>query len=95
MCFYPPAVDFYLPQPIVIKDYAVRKKIVYGESEVTEWNTKGIIPAARVGDVELQVEEIRYGDTFMFSYNFRKIDGEWKIISHGAQGNVKPLRPDV
>ncbi len=45
-CFYPKLDDFYLPQPIPIKSYKTLKRIVYGQKETHDWNSKGIIPPA-------------------------------------------------
>jgi hypothetical protein len=82
--FDDPAVDFSLPRPIPVSEYKVTKRILYGEREAKRWNSKGIIPPAKVGDVELQVREVTNGKPYMFSYNFRRISGEWKIYSHSV-----------
>ena len=85
-CFDPPAADFHLPSPMPVDDYRIQRRIVYGADEVKDWNSKGIIPPAREGDVELQVREIIRGKLQMFSYNLRKITSGWKIYSHAAWG---------
>jgi hypothetical protein len=76
--------DFYLPQPVPIKSYKILKRIVYGQKETDDWNSRGIIPQAVLGDIDLQVEQEVYGKKRMYSYLMRNINGEWKIISHAA-----------
>ena len=83
---YHNADQFYLPSPLPIENYEIVNKIILGNKEVQEWNRKRIIPAAKLGDVQLDVRERVAGRDQMFSYNFRKIDGRWKLISHSAWG---------
>jgi len=85
-CFAPPATDFYLPGPIAVTSYHVRRRIIYGPAEVKDWNSKGIKPPAREGDIELQVRRIINGKPQMFSYNLRQVASGWKIYSHAAWG---------
>jgi len=90
-CFDPPVNDFYLPGPIAIDAYSVVKKITYGKTEVRKWNSRGIKPPVKIGDVELQVREKYESGKYkksedMFSYVFRKIGNEWKIIAHSVWG---------
>ena len=85
-CFEPRAESFYLPAPIPVSTYTIRERITYGSAKVHDWNSKGIVPAARIGDVELQVEETIRGAPQMYSYLFRKFDDSWKIIAHAAWG---------
>ena len=66
--------------------YKIVKKIVYSSKEVESWNSKGIVPASEVGDIELQVQQEFLGYKGMWSYNFRKINSNWYIISHSAWG---------
>jgi hypothetical protein len=84
--FDDPKGGFNLPKPLPISNYRVTKRIVYGPKRVEKWNSQGIIPQARVGDVELQVLEIVDGKKEMYSYNFRKINGDWKMYSGGLWG---------
>jgi hypothetical protein len=70
-CFDPPDRGFYLPGPLKIDKYRIQKRIVFGSKDVRDW--KGIIPSAREGDIELQVEEFIDGTPTMFSYWFRKV----------------------
>lgn len=81
-----PEVEFYLPEPISISSYRVMRRIVYGARETNDWNSKGIVPPARVGDVELHVREIIDGKSQMVSYNFRRISGEWRLYSSAVWG---------
>lgn len=83
-CFYPKLVDFYLPGPVRIESYEILKKTVYSKKEADNWNSKGIIPPAMIGDIDLQVEQAEYGKKWMFSYLLRNVNGKWKIISHAA-----------
>lgn len=78
--------QFRLPGRLRIEKYEIVNKIIFGNKEVEEWNGKGIIPSAKVGDVQLDVRESIDGRDQMFSYNFRKIDGSWKLICHFAWG---------
>ena len=71
--------------------YSVVKKITYGKTEVRKWNSRGIKPPVKIGDVELQVREKYESGKYkksedMFSYVFRKIGNEWKIIAHSVWG---------
>ena len=84
ICFQPEAKDFYLPGTSEIGEYKIIQKITYREREIKRWNTKGIKPPTKIGDIELQVEELYYGKKEMFSYVLRKFDTQWKIIAHWA-----------
>jgi hypothetical protein len=83
---YHGTTDFYLPHPIPIKEYKIVKKITYGTKEVEDWNQKGVVPPAELGDVELQVRETIDGKEQIFFYNLRRVRGSWKIIAHSAEG---------
>lgn len=85
-CFFPELTDFYLPSKIDIKAYMIVKKKVFTKKEVQERNSRGIIPSAKIGDVNLDVAEIVDGEHQMYSYLFRKVSMEWKIISYSAWG---------
>ena len=85
-CFDPPANDFYLPGPISVQTYSIVKKVTFGNAEVKRWNTTGIIPAAKKGDVDLRVKEIVEGKIETFHYLLRKFGKDWKIISHSGEG---------
>lgn len=84
-CFEPPA-NFYLPSPVSVEKYVIRRRIVYGPKEVRKWNSKGITPPALEGDIELQVEQTVAGRTVVFDYNFRLVGHDWKIIAHSGPG---------
>jgi hypothetical protein len=77
--------SFRINQASTVK-YRITKKIVYGPHEVDAWNSKGIVPKSEIGDVQLQVQETFLNHTGMYSYNFRKVHGNWYIISHSAWG---------
>ena len=83
-CFHPKLKEFYLPAPVPIKSYKIVKKIFYGQKEAGDWNSKGIVPPAKNGHIDLQVEQESYGKKRMFSYLIRNVKGSWKIISHTA-----------
>jgi len=53
-CFHPKLNHFYLPDPVPIESYRILEKIVYGKKEIKDWNSKGIIPSAEIGDIDLQ-----------------------------------------
>jgi hypothetical protein len=76
--------DFYLPGPIALEEYRVLKETVLDSAAAKRWNDKGIVPAAKPGDVELQVEERISGRTERFSYSLRRVDGRWRIYAHSA-----------
>jgi hypothetical protein len=42
------------------------------------------IPKAKTGDVEFDVREYIDGREEMFTYLFRQINHEWRIISHSS-----------
>jgi len=83
---YEGITKFHLPQPIPIQRYSTVKKVIFTSTEVADWNAKGIVPPAKIGDVELQVSERINDKEYMFSYNFRNMSGSWKIIAHSAWG---------
>lgn len=76
------AKEFYLPGPLRIDGYEIITKITFKEKEMQEWNGQRIIPAAKVGDVQLDVKEHIADNDQMYSYFFREIDGQWKLIAH-------------
>ena len=59
--------EFYLPGPMSIENYEIVKKIIFRTKEVQEWNEQEIIPAAKAGDVQLDVREHRAGYSQMYS----------------------------
>lgn len=83
-CFDPPTSGFYLPGPLKTERYRIHKKIVFSSTEANEVNARGVIPRAREGDVELQVERFLNGSPHMFSYWFRHMRSGWKTYSHTA-----------
>jgi hypothetical protein len=76
--------DFYLPGPQPLEEYRVLKETVLDSAAVQQWNAKGIIPAAMIGDVQLDVDERIAGHSHKFSYSLRRIDGQWRIYAHSA-----------
>jgi len=78
--------NYYLPGPILIKSYKILKKTIFTNKEVDKWNGAEIIPRAEIGDVQLDVKEFFAEGSQMYSYNMRKFENEWKIISHSAWG---------
>jgi len=83
-CFHPKLGDFYLPGPAQIESYKIVKVIVYKQKETDDWNSKGIVPPAMIGDIDFQVEQTAYGKKQMYSYLMRNVNRKWKIISHAA-----------
>jgi len=59
---------------------------VFGEEEVADWNRAGAPPEARVGDVDLEVEEQIDGHDVTRSYLVRKVERDWKIVAQGEWG---------
>ena len=80
-CLHPIPSSFNLPGPEKIDSYSIKRKIVFGKKEVDEWNSKGIIPSVQIGDIDCHVEQIEDGEARMYSYTFRNISREWKIIT--------------
>lgn len=80
VCFEPEAHDFYLPGPIPIDQFIIRKRIVYGPSDEKKW--KGVGYTARMirGDIGLEVEETIDGTKNSFYYRLRRVRGQWKIV---------------
>ena len=76
---------FYIKEPSKIS-YKITKKIIYGAPETESWHSKGIIPATKIGDIELNVEQEHWGKKNMYFYIMRKYDNKWYIISHVALG---------
>ncbi|MFH1016809.1 MAG: hypothetical protein V1798_01345 [Pseudomonadota bacterium] len=73
--------DFQLDGPVKIKKYKITKKQVFGKKEVDDWNEKGTVPPAQIGDVNLEVDQ----DGEMFSYFLRHVTKEkWQISAHYA-----------
>ena len=83
---YEGITKFHLPKPIPIQRYSIIKKVTFTSTEVADWNANGIVPPAKIGDVELQVSERVNDKEYMFSYNFRNMRGSWKIIAYSAWG---------
>lgn len=84
--FNDPKSGFSLPKPIPISSYRITKRIVYETEKVRKYNYPGIIFPARIGDIELQVLQVVEGHKDMFSYNFRNVDGKWKMYSGSMWG---------
>jgi hypothetical protein len=82
-CYYSVNRDFrfHLPHPIRIDGYTVTKKTIYTDKIAKKYES---IPRAEVGDVELEVRESIEGQEEMFTYLLRRIDREWRIISHAG-----------
>jgi hypothetical protein len=79
--FLKPVSEFNFISSSPVESFRVVKRTRYAEKEASDWNKKGIIPPAAVGDVELQVEETISGKHYMYSYNFRKMQTGWKIVT--------------
>jgi hypothetical protein len=82
--FLEPVSEFNFTDSPPTERFRVVKRIRYTDREVSDWNQKGIIPPAAVGDVELRVEETISGKPYMFSYNFRLTADGWKIVDFVA-----------
>jgi hypothetical protein len=82
--FLEPVSKFNFTDSPSTESFRVVKQIRYTDREVDDWNQKGIIPPAAVGDVELHVEETISGKPYMFSYNFRHMAGGWKIVTFAS-----------
>jgi hypothetical protein len=82
--FLEPVSQFTFTDSPPIERFRVVKRIRYTDREVSDWNQKGIIPPAAVGDVELHVEETISGKPYMSSYNFRHTADGWKIVTFAA-----------
>jgi hypothetical protein len=80
-CFVDPG-DFYLPGPLSIEKYTIKKKVIVGPQELSE--LAALLPPAQSGDVRLDVEQTMEKEKHMFSYAFRKTKSGWKIYSHSA-----------
>ena len=78
--------EFTLPRPIPIQEYSIEQKITFTALEVAEWNGKGIVPRAQIGDIEFHVKELIDGMEQMYSYALRNYEGVWQIYSHYAWG---------
>jgi hypothetical protein len=79
-CYYSESEDFnfYLHHPIRIDNYTVTKKTIYTDKMASEYT---FVPRAKAGDVELEVKESVEAQEDTFTYLFRQIHGEWRIIS--------------
>lgn len=73
--------NFHFGTQSKMRSFEIKKVITYTEKEVSDWNSKGIIPPAKIGDVEYQVYQISGNHSGMWSYNFRKVDGKWLLLS--------------
>ena len=82
-CYYSERSDFkfHLPALIKIGKYEIVKKKIYTDQMVERYKA---IPIAKVGDVELDVREYINGREEMFTYLFRQISQEWRMISHSS-----------
>jgi len=82
--FLEPVLAFNFSGSLPVERFRVVKRIRYTEKLARDWNKKGIIPPAAVGDIELHVEEIIGGKPYMYSYNFRQTASGWKIVDFVA-----------
>jgi len=78
--FLEPVSEFNFTDSPSVESFRIVKRIRYTAREASDWNQKGIIPPAAVGDVELHVEETISGKRYMYSYNFRETPTGWKIV---------------
>ncbi len=81
-CFVAKEYGYALQQAINIAGFEIKKNTVYGANEVVQWGD--VVPAAKWGDVDLEVEEILDGKSVMYSYLLREIRSEWKIVTFSA-----------
>jgi hypothetical protein len=79
--FIKPVKGFNFSKPAPVERFRIVKRITYTNKEVNDWNRKGIIPPAAIGDVELHVEETSAGRTGMYSYNLRETQSGWRIVN--------------
>ena len=77
---------FNLPGPLPITSYRITKKSVLDSAAVKRHNGRGVVPPARVGDVELEVDEITQGKSEKFWYWLRLFDSQWRIYAHTGSG---------
>ena len=82
--FLEPVPDFNFSGSLPTERFRVIKRIRYTEKLARDWNKKGIMPPAAVGDIELHVEKIIGGKPYMYSYNFRRTASGWKIVTFVA-----------
>jgi len=84
---------FYLPGPINLSSYDIQEKRTHesdldpceGMENVHPDSCKTVPLWAKAGTVKLDVsEEFESGDTGMYTYFVRLIDGEWYLVSHYA-----------
>ncbi len=79
-----PDFSFHLPGPIPVDSYKVTKELVFDTTDARRHNERGVVPPARAGDVQLDVEERTAGQAEMYTYWLRLIDGKWRIYAHTA-----------
>jgi len=77
--------SYYIGEPHVT-EFKVTKKVIYLEADAKSWNNSGIVPSAKVGDVELEVLQKTRNVEGKYSYNLRKFGSQWLIYSHSAWG---------
>lgn len=80
-CYYSDRGNFkfHLTGPMQIRKYEIVKKKIYTDQMADEYRA---IPKARAGDIEFDVKEYFDDREEMFTYLFRQINQEWRIISH-------------
>ena len=74
----PPDTTFSLDGPVPVKNFKIVKKLVLSAEDVKE---QQFVPPPKIGDVQLDVMEYFEGDSAMFYYWFRKVDGVWKLYT--------------
>ena len=85
--YHPPDVAFYLPEPVAVTRYVIKRKRVLTRADLEGLDLR-VQPIE--GDVQLdvfQVREVEGQRTYqMLSFWFRLIDGSWKIYAQSAWG---------
>lgn len=76
--------EFNISGPQSTIKYTIKKITTYTEKEAAEWNNKGIIPQAKIGDVELQIYEEHENYSGMWSYNLRQVNDSWLFVTWSA-----------
>ncbi len=84
ICFEPEVHDFYLPGPVTIDKFVIRKREVYGLSDEKKWQGVGYTNRILKGDVGLYVDQIMDGSKTFFYYRLRHVRSEWKIVEYAS-----------
>jgi pimeloyl-ACP methyl ester carboxylesterase len=87
-CLWPAGEEPGLPLPFPLEELEIERSVRYGPSEVSAWNSKGILPRADPGDVEVTVRIRVRGRPQRLDCLLRAFEAGWRIIARSPLGGA-------